>query len=95
MLSAKNQSGDIDKFRDFMRKLTVVPLSELKARIDVEKETNQKPKGGRPRLTPLDAYPSQHRGSPVQAPLGRDDRWPPKRKTPRPDNSERGAHIQS
>jgi hypothetical protein len=36
--SAKTLSGDFDKFTDFMRKLVQVPHSEIKARLDAEKE---------------------------------------------------------
>jgi len=39
--SAKNVSGDFDKFTDFMRRLTAVPHAELKARLDAEKEAKQ------------------------------------------------------
>jgi len=35
------QSGDFDKFTDFMRQLIAVPHSELKARLDAEKEAKR------------------------------------------------------
>ena len=39
--SAKNVSGDFDKFTDFMRRLMAVPHSEIKARIEAEKEAKR------------------------------------------------------
>jgi hypothetical protein len=39
--SAKNESGDFDKFTDFMRRLVAVPHSEIKARIEAEKEAKR------------------------------------------------------
>jgi len=35
--SAKNVSGDFDKFKDFMRRLVAVPHSEIKAAMEAEK----------------------------------------------------------
>jgi hypothetical protein len=35
--SAKNVTGDFDKFTDFMRRLVAVPHSEIKAALDAEK----------------------------------------------------------
>lgn len=35
---AKNVSGDFDKFTNFMRRLVAVPHSEIKAKLDAEKE---------------------------------------------------------
>ena len=39
--TAKNETGDIDKFTDFMRRLVAVPHSEIKARIDARKRTSK------------------------------------------------------
>jgi hypothetical protein len=39
--SAKNEPGDFDKFQDFMRRLMAVPHSEIKARLDAEKEAKR------------------------------------------------------
>ena len=39
--SAKNETGEFDKFTDFMRRLMAVPHSEIKARLDAEKETKR------------------------------------------------------
>jgi hypothetical protein len=39
--SAKNVSGDFDKFTDFMRRLMAVPHSEIKARLEAEKKTKR------------------------------------------------------
>lgn len=41
ILSAKNESGDFDKFTDFMRRLVAVPHSEIKERLDAEKEAKR------------------------------------------------------
>ena len=43
--SAKNETGDLAKFTDFMRKLVAVPHSEIKAKLDAEKQARRrKPK---------------------------------------------------
>jgi hypothetical protein len=39
--TAKNETGDSDKFTDFMRRLIAVPHSEIKARIEAEKEAKR------------------------------------------------------
>jgi hypothetical protein len=39
--SAKNETGDFDRFKDLTRKLMSVPHSELKARLDAEKEAKR------------------------------------------------------
>jgi hypothetical protein len=39
--SAKNDTGNFDKFTDFMRRLVAVPHSEIKARLDAEKEAKR------------------------------------------------------
>ena len=36
--SAKNESGDFDKFSDFVRRLVAVPNSEVKASMEAEKK---------------------------------------------------------
>jgi hypothetical protein len=36
--SAKNVTGDFDKFKHFMRRLMAVPHSEIKAKLDAEKQ---------------------------------------------------------
>jgi len=40
--SAKNVSGDFGKFTDFMRRLVAVPHSEIKAKLDAEKQAKQR-----------------------------------------------------
>jgi hypothetical protein len=42
--SAKNVTGDFDKFTNFMRRLVTVPHSEVKARLDAEKQVKQQRK---------------------------------------------------
>jgi hypothetical protein len=39
--SAKNVTGDFDKFSGFMRRLMAVPHSEIKAQLDAEKEAKR------------------------------------------------------
>jgi hypothetical protein len=39
--SAKNVTGDFDKFTDFMKRLVAVPHSEIKAKLDAEKQAKQ------------------------------------------------------
>ena len=41
---AKNLTGDFDKFTDFMRRLVAVPHSEIKAKLDAEKQAKQRRK---------------------------------------------------
>lgn len=36
--SAKNENGDFDKFTSFVRRLVAVPHSEIKAKLDAEKQ---------------------------------------------------------
>jgi hypothetical protein len=38
---AKNVSGDFDHFANFMRKLVSVPHSEIKSKLDAEKEAKR------------------------------------------------------
>jgi hypothetical protein len=43
--SAKNESGEFDRFTSFMRRLLAVPYSEIKAKPDAEKAAKMpKPK---------------------------------------------------
>jgi hypothetical protein len=37
--SAKSETGESDKFANFMRRLVAVPHSEIKARIEAKKRT--------------------------------------------------------
>jgi len=39
--SAKNEPGDFGKFTDFMRRLVAVPHSEIKAKLDAEKQAKK------------------------------------------------------
>jgi len=45
--SAKNVTGDFDKFTHFMRRLVAVPHSEIKVKLDAEKRTKQKKRASR------------------------------------------------
>jgi hypothetical protein len=47
--SAKNETGDFAKFTTFMRRLVAVPHSEIKAKLDAEKQAKKqrrKPSSG-------------------------------------------------
>ena len=39
--SAKNETGEFDRFKDFMRRLIAVPHSEIKAQLDAERAAKQ------------------------------------------------------
>jgi hypothetical protein len=39
---AKNQTGDFDKFTNFMQRLVAVPHSEIKAKLDAEKRAKKR-----------------------------------------------------
>jgi hypothetical protein len=41
---AKNPAGDFDKFTNFMRRLVAVPHSEIKSKLDAEKQAKQRRK---------------------------------------------------
>jgi hypothetical protein len=41
---AKNPTGDFGKFTNFMRQLAAVPHSEIKAKLDAEKQAKQRQK---------------------------------------------------
>ena len=38
----KNPTGDFGQFTDFMRRLVAVPHSEIKAKLDAEKQAKQR-----------------------------------------------------
>jgi hypothetical protein len=40
----KNPTGDFGQFTDFMRRLVAVPHSEIKAKLDAEKQARQRQK---------------------------------------------------
>jgi hypothetical protein len=40
----KNVTGDFGKFTDFMKRLVAVPHSEIKAKLDAEKQAKQRRK---------------------------------------------------
>ena len=42
--SGKNDTGEYDRFRDFMTRLVAVPHSEIKAQLDAEKKAKRKAK---------------------------------------------------
>jgi hypothetical protein len=41
---AKNEQSDFGQFTDFMRRLVAVPHSEIKAKLDAEKQAKQRRK---------------------------------------------------
>jgi hypothetical protein len=42
--TAKNETGDFDRFTGFMKRLVAVPHSEIKAKLDAEKAAKRTPK---------------------------------------------------
>ena len=42
--SPQNDVGDFDKFSNFMKRLVAVPHSEIKAKLDAEKDAKRTPK---------------------------------------------------
>ncbi len=42
--SAKNETGEYDRFTNFLRRLVAVPHSEIKTQLDKEKKKKQKAK---------------------------------------------------
>jgi hypothetical protein len=40
--SAKNETGDFGKFKNFMQRLVAVPHSEIKAKLDAEKRAKKR-----------------------------------------------------
>jgi len=42
--SAKDVTGDFDKFKDFARQILSVPHSEIKAQLDAERAAKRTPK---------------------------------------------------
>lgn len=41
---AKNDTGDFDRFTEFTRRILSVPHSEIKAKLDAEREAKRTPK---------------------------------------------------
>jgi len=39
--SAKNETGDFERFKDFARRVVRVPHSQIKAQLDAEKEAKR------------------------------------------------------
>lgn len=42
--SAKNETGEFDRFKSFLGRLVAVPHSEIKAQLDAEKKAKRKAK---------------------------------------------------
>jgi len=40
--SAKNETGEFGRFKDFMKRLVAVPHAEVKAKLDAEKRAKQR-----------------------------------------------------
>jgi hypothetical protein len=45
--SAKNEAGDSDKFKSFVRQVLSVPHSEVKAKLDAEKQAKRQKRASR------------------------------------------------
>lgn len=56
--SAKNVRGNSDNFTDFMRRLVQVPHSEIKARLEAEKEAKRTRTKSVSRVSAVPAKPS-------------------------------------
>jgi hypothetical protein len=54
--SAKNETGDFDKFKDFARQIFSVPHSEIKAELDAEREAKRTSKSA----SPASGVPTKH-----------------------------------
>jgi hypothetical protein len=54
---AKNEKGDFDRFTEFTRHILSVPHSEIKAKLDAEKETKRRSKPSASRA--VDALPER------------------------------------
>jgi hypothetical protein len=50
-VSAKNETGDFDRFTEFTRQVLSVPHSEIKAKLDAEREAKRRPKGPASRVS--------------------------------------------
>jgi hypothetical protein len=48
--SAKIETGDFDHFTDFVRRIVSVPHSEIKAKLDAEREAKQMSKASSSRV---------------------------------------------
>jgi hypothetical protein len=48
---AKNPTGDFDQFTNFVRRLVVVPHSEIKAKLDAEKRAKTRKQKGASRAS--------------------------------------------
>lgn len=49
--SAKNETGDFDRFKDFARRVVRVPHSQIKAQLDAEKEARRIAKASSSRVS--------------------------------------------
>jgi hypothetical protein len=49
--SAKNETGDFDRFKDFARRVVRVPHSQIKAQLDAEKEAKRIAKASSSRVS--------------------------------------------
>jgi hypothetical protein len=49
--SAKNETGDFDRFTEFARRVISVPHSTIKARLDAEKEAKRTTKASSSRVS--------------------------------------------
>jgi hypothetical protein len=50
-VSAKIQTGEIDRFTEFARRLVAVPHAEIKSRLDAEKEVKRTSKASSSRAS--------------------------------------------
>jgi hypothetical protein len=57
-VSAKDVTGDFEKFKDFARQILSVPHSEIKAQLDAEKAAKRTPKGHASRVSGVPSKPA-------------------------------------
>jgi hypothetical protein len=56
--SASDVTGDFEQFKDFARQILSVPHSEIKAKLDAEREAKRTPKGHASRVSGVPAKPA-------------------------------------
>jgi hypothetical protein len=49
--SAKNETGDFERFKEFARRVVRVPHSQIKAKLDAEKEAKRTAKASSSRVS--------------------------------------------
>ena len=58
----KNESGEFDRFQNFMRRLVAVPHSEIKAKLDAEKLIKEQNRTAKTSKTSVSGHASRAKG---------------------------------